>query len=1128
MKRKQWRLLSLLLIFAMILSMMPATAFASTENGIEGQSVTLPILPDGLQAVEYIVSAGSNQYIDLGFTPNQYLNNLKSEIDLQFVLLANITGGTNGTSETSGTTQFYVPYGIDNKKQFVMQSGAGGSEAKFPADLERHTFILDQKNGTANLKTNGQDNIKNITTAPQDYDYNVYLFARNDKNIRLVTPGSVKIYSAKFYDQSSDSDTLIRNMVPCYTTQAMNNAAGVEVSAGTAGMYDLVEGKLYTNANGGSSVDFLIKPDTVDTGNVTNIDANAITTIPYSAYSSIFGSAEADDTNGRIGAVKSGTNESISFKFNVSEEKEYAITVKCSTDKFANGAFNIALDDGSRTFRIAAKETQPTLAGCQNMGVLSEGVHTLTFRSEKNAPGYYFYEIMIIPTNLTTNKVIPVEGNKVTIANYSDFSKTEGSIFCNEVEKCIGLTSTNDRIEFTFDVQEEKVYTCVFTYANQNSSDLTLNYSIDEKSSSFITQGSGGWLKYLNSDVIDFGKLTAGEHKLSFSGAGTAYNLRSVRLSPKYDENNGCQNDALYISLNDDHTLAWLNQSKENESAGTYELVPAGESYDPVSALPLKKIKGRGNSSWTNATKKGYNITLEERKELISGAGAAKKWCLIGCGVPSQDTTFLPSIAAFELFKELGGSYAISWRMVDLYVNDKYVGLYMLTEKVEINKERININSAEFTTEGTTSRTVNKNTGDITPEEQAILDTGIQEFKYSPDAVVVTDGGYVIEAGYYYNDAACGFKTRKGISFELKEPEYVSLEQMARITAYVQDYEDALYSETGYNSKGKHYSDYLDFESAARLFLVDSFIGNKDMYVTSTYLCIDGDADGLKGKLTSGPAWDYNFYELNSNLYGRNSTGMGAFSWVPQLLKKGDFVAKLNEINNANFKNLIQQMNGSEDTEESLKWWEKKYHDAQLQNDFKWNFGYETNRTTYLNAFSTRVNTWDIIWSESTGALRGVTVTNEDGTLTANAPGATTYQWYKVNADNVTTGTAVPGANGDTFTPTTDGIYYVQVNGKALAGTTASTMISAPYSYVMHTHIYDKVDGQAATCTVDGWKDYYKCNGCEKYFTEATGDKEIPDLEAWKLDEGKLGKTGHSYGTPKYTWNADHTSCTAE
>lgn len=564
MKRKQWRLLSLLLIFAMILSMMPATAFASTENGIEGQSVTLPILPDGLQAVEYIVSAGSNQYIDLGFTPNQYLNNLKSEIDLQFVLLANITGGTNGTSETSGTTQFYVPYGIDNKKQFVMQSGAGGSEAKFPADLERHTFILDQKNGTANLKTNGQDNIKNITTAPQDYDYNVYLFARNDKNIRLVTPGSVKIYSAKFYDQSSDSDTLIRNMVPCYTTQAMNNAAGVEVSAGTAGMYDLVEGKLYTNANGGSSVDFLIKPDTVDTGNVTNIDANAITTIPYSAYSSIFGSAEADDTNGRIGAVKSGTNESISFKFNVSEEKEYAITVKCSTDKFANGAFNIALDDGSRTFRIAAKETQPTLAGCQNMGVLSEGVHTLTFRSEKNAPGYYFYEIMIIPTNLTTNKVIPVEGNKVTIANYSDFSKTEGSIFCNEVEKCIGLTSTNDRIEFTFDVQEEKVYTCVFTYANQNSSDLTLNYSIDEKSSSFITQGSGGWLKYLNSDVIDFGKLTAGEHKLSFSGAGTAYNLRSVRLSPKYDENNGCQNDALYISLNDDHTLAWLNQSKEN------------------------------------------------------------------------------------------------------------------------------------------------------------------------------------------------------------------------------------------------------------------------------------------------------------------------------------------------------------------------------------------------------------------------------------------------------------------------------------------------------------------------------------------------------------------------------------
>lgn len=865
------------------------------------------------------------------------------------------------------------------------------------------------------------------------------------------------------------------------------------------------------------------------TEKVTALEENAITTIPYSEYSSLSGSAYVDTGKGCISNVTSGIDDSVSFKINVPKEESYAVVCKYSTVGGNSGYVNISVDNGSQTFsRVANASSTPRYNPTCKIGVLSAGEHTFTLSIQsKNSASYNLYELVFIPANLTTDKVVSVKGNQATEIKYSEYSKTI-NVFKNDAENCIDIANPSEIVEFTLDVEEEKEYLCSFTYATPYNN-ATINFSVDGgDSTSVILSDAASFNKYSYTDWIELGTLTKGKHTVSVSGAVRSYNLRSVRISTKFDENDGYENDALYISLSDDHTLAWLNQSKSNESKGTYELVPAGESYDPDSALPLKKIKGRGNSSWNSATKKGYNITLEEKKELISGAGSAKKWCLLGCGVTSQDTTFLSSIAAFELYKQLHGSSAISWRMVDLYVNDKYVGLYMLTEKVEINEERININSAEFTTEGTTSRIVNNRTGDITQEEQAILDTGITEFKYSPDAEVKTDGGYVIEAGYYYNTAACGFKTNRGVSFELKEPEYVSLEQMAKITAFVKEYEDALCSSTGYNSKGKHYSDYLDLDSAAKLFLVDSFSGNMDMYVSSTYLCIDGDADGLKGKLTSGPAWDYNYYQLNSNLYGRDAGGNGAFRWIPQLLKKGDFVAKLNEVNNAEFKNLITKMNGSEDTEKTLRWWEKKFHDAQLRNELYWGFGYEDRKSTYLDGFSGRVNTWDTIWSDSVNALRGVTVTNEDGTLTANALGATTYQWYKVNADNVTTGTAVPGANGDTFAPTTDGIYYVQVNGKALAGTTASTMISAPYSYVMHTHIYDKVDGQAATCTVDGWKDYYKCNGCDKYFTEATGDNEILDLEAWKLDEGKLGKTGHSYGTPKYTWNADHTSCTAE
>lgn len=55
-----------------------------------------------------------------------------------------------------------------------------------------------------------------------------------------------------------------------------------------------------------------------------------------------------------------------------------------------------------------------------------------------------------------------------------------------------------------------------------------------------------------------------------------------------------------------------------------------------------------------------------------------------------------------------------------------------------------------------------------------------------------------------------------------------------------------------------------------------------------------------------------------------------------------------------------------------------------------------------------------------------------------------------------------------------------------------------------------KQDGQGATCTVNGWKDYYKCS-CGKLYTEAACTNEITSLEEWKNGNGKIAAT-HSYG----------------
>lgn len=54
---------------------------------------------------------------------------------------------------------------------------------------------------------------------------------------------------------------------------------------------------------------------------------------------------------------------------------------------------------------------------------------------------------------------------------------------------------------------------------------------------------------------------------------------------------------------------------------------------------------------------------------------------------------------------------------------------------------------------------------------------------------------------------------------------------------------------------------------------------------------------------------------------------------------------------------------------------------------------------------------------------------------------------------------------------------------------------------VPHTHGPVKVDGQAATETAAGWKDYYEC-GCGALFEDENGTVPIEDLAAWKAQGG--------------------------
>ena len=206
-------------------------------------------------------------------------------------------------------------------------------------------------------------------------------------------------------------------------------------------------------------------------------------------------------------------------------------------------------------------------------------------------------------------------------------------------------------------------------------------------------------------------------------------------------------------------------------------------------------------------------------------------------------------------------------------------------------------------------------------------------------------GGYLLEFfqwNRYGKKCESGFVTSRGQAIGLRDPEYASKAQVEYIRSFVQDMEDAIYSETGYNSKGKHYSEYMDVDSLVKAYLVQEISQNIDATFSSFFLWKESDKTG-DGKIHFGPAWDFDFSYNNfsnsrvnsdgnrgysssaENLYaayfpihgyedgGNGSTnGSGrpteGISWIGTLYKHDDFVKRVSEIYFNNFEKYLNDL----------------------------------------------------------------------------------------------------------------------------------------------------------------------------------------------------------------------------
>lgn len=345
--------------------------------------------------------------------------------------------------------------------------------------------------------------------------------------------------------------------------------------------------------------------------------------------------------------------------------------------------------------------------------------------------------------------------------------------------------------------------------------------------------------KIRNGDPYDCG---SGQHDLAFTENGEERHYTLDIL------NTSCI-PALFLET-DSGSLAYLHESKEHCESGRYLFLD--ENGKPCYEGKIDDIHCRGNSSFEETDKKSYRMTLEDKRDLF-GMGEDADWILTA---NAFDNTLLRNALAFDIAKKLGLAYTPDVRYTDVYVNGNFAGNYLLSEKVEIGKNRVNITNLQ---KDMKALNVSGELADyefFMEQQGRLFSTKGYRIEHEPKDI---SGGYLLEleTSDRYGLEASGFLTSRMQPVVFASPKYASYNQVSYVANLYQDFEDAVFSEDGHNpyTDGGYYSDYIDMESFARKYLLEELVKNLDASFTSQYIYKPDDAESTK--FFAGPAWDY-------------------------------------------------------------------------------------------------------------------------------------------------------------------------------------------------------------------------------------------------------------------------------
>lgn len=304
------------------------------------------------------------------------------------------------------------------------------------------------------------------------------------------------------------------------------------------------------------------------------------------------------------------------------------------------------------------------------------------------------------------------------------------------------------------------------------------------------------------------------------------------------------------LGLSEENFASFKNKEKISASLSVFS------RENSLTDAPLT-IKGRGNSSWTNAPKKSYTLKFESKQNFL-GLGKHKSFALIA---NYFDKTLLRNVSAYSLAKKVFTkmSWAPSAKTVNLFIDGVYQGLYSAVESVKIAENRVNI----------------PDISDFVPIQETTQDMTVFD-KY----------GFILEVNER-QDEDFNFISEKKVPFSLKEPDGSDLtpEICEKIKEKTNQIEAEVYAGNFSN---------IDLNSFADWWILEELAKNTDsQFYSSCYMYFDPNPSDKKFHM--GPVWDFdlgfgnNGVDVKTEGFQADEAQNGA-NWILELRKSEEFM----------------------------------------------------------------------------------------------------------------------------------------------------------------------------------------------------------------------------------------------